>query len=119
WDATNVVNADIAVVMPIGLDNTDYLGETLAEIAGEKAGIIKTRADSDDFAEPQETIAVIAEQEEEAMDVLLQRAVDVDAGVARAGSEFAAVESRIAVGGQQVNIQGLGGMYEDVFIPLH
>ena len=119
WDATNVVNADIAVVMPIGLDHTDYLGETLAEIAGEKAGIIKTRADSDDFAEPKENIAVIAEQEKEAMDVLLQRAVDVDAGVARAGSEFAAVESRIAVGGQQVNIQGLGGMYEDVFIPLH
>src|SRR5699024_11273724 len=43
WDATNVVNADIAVVMPIGLDNTDYLGETLTDIAGEKAGIIKDR----------------------------------------------------------------------------
>ncbi len=119
WDATNVVNADVAVVMPIGLDHTDYLGETLAEIAGEKAGIIKARPDSEDFAEPKENIAIIAEQEKEAMDVLLQRTVEVDAGVARAGSEFAAVESRIAVGGQQVNIQGLGGMYEDIFIPLH
>ncbi|APT83262.1 bifunctional tetrahydrofolate synthase/dihydrofolate synthase [Corynebacterium ammoniagenes] len=119
WDATNVVNADIAVIMPIGLDHTDYLGETLTEIAGEKAGIIKARPESDDFAEPQENIAIIAEQDEEAMEVVLQRTVDVDAGVARAGSEFAAVESRIAVGGQQVNIQGLGGMYEDIFIPLH
>ena len=119
WDATNVVNADIAVIMPIGLDHTDYLGETLTEIAGEKAGIIKARPESDDFAEPQENIAIIAEQDQEAMEVVLQRTVDVDAGVARAGSEFAAVESRIAVGGQQVNIQGLGGMYEDIFIPLH
>ena len=119
WDATNVVNADIAVIMPIGLDHTDYLGETLTEIAGEKAGIIKARPESDDFAEPQENIAIIAEQDQEAMEVVLQRTVDVDAGVARAGSEFAAVESRIAVGGQQVNIQGLGGMYEHIFIPLH
>ncbi len=119
WDATSVVNADVAVVMPIGLDHTEYLGETLTEIAGEKAGIIKKRPESDDFAEPKENIAIIAEQEKEAMDVLLQRAVEVDAGVARSGSEFAAVESRIAVGGQQLNIQGLGGMYEDIFIPLH
>src|SRR5699024_1291836 len=101
WDATNVVSADFAVVMPLGLVHTDYIGEILAEIACAKAGIIKTRADSDDYAEPKENIAVIAEQEKEAMDVLLQRAVAGDAGVARAGSEFASVESRIAVGAQQ------------------
>ena len=53
------------------------------------------------------------------MRVILQQAVDVEAGVARSGSEFAALESRIAVGGQQINIQGLGGMYEDIFLPLH
>ena len=41
WDATNVVNAEVAVVMPVGLDHTDYLGDTITEIAGEKAGIIK------------------------------------------------------------------------------
>lgn len=119
WDATNVVNADVAVITPIGLDHTDYLGDTLTEIAGEKAGIIKERSDKDDPVTPNENIVVIAEQDPEAMKVVLQRAVDVDAGVARAGAEFAAVESRLAVGGQQVNIQGLGGIYEDIFIPLH
>ena len=120
WDATNVVNAEVAVVMPVGLDHTDYLGDTLTEIAGEKAGIIKAREhDADDVITPGENIAIIAEQEPEAMRVILQRTVDVGAGVARAGSEFAALESRIAVGGQQLTIQGLGGLYEDIFLPLH
>ena len=119
WDATNVVNADVSVITPVGLDHTDYLGDTLAEIAGEKAGIIKSREDADDPLTPNENIVVIAEQDPEAMRVILQQAVDVEAGVARSGSEFAALESRIAVGGQQINIQGLGGMYEDIFLPLH
>lgn len=120
WDATNVVNAEVSVIMPVGLDHTDYLGDTLAEIAGEKAGIIKAREhDDDDVLAPRENIAIIAEQEPEAMSVILQRTVEVGAGVARSGSEFAVLESRIAVGGQQLNIQGLGGLYEDVFLPLH
>ena len=119
WDATNVVNGDVSVITPVGLDHTDYLGDTLAEIAGEKAGIIKPREDADDPLTPNENIVVIAEQDPEAMRVILQQAVDVEAGVARSGSEFAALESRIAVGGQQVNIQGLGGLYEDIFLPLH
>ena len=119
WDATNVVNADVSVVTPVGMDHTDYLGDTITEIAGEKAGIIKPREDADDPLTPNENIVVIAEQDPEAMRVILQQAVDVEAGVARSGSEFAALESRIAVGGQQVNIQGLGGLYEDIFLPLH
>lgn len=36
WDATNVVNAEVSVIMPVGLDHTDYLGDTLAEIAGRR-----------------------------------------------------------------------------------
>ena len=119
WDATNVVTADVSVITPVGMDHTDYLGETITEIAGEKAGIIKPREDADDPLTPNENIVVIAEQDPEAMCVILQQAVDVEAGVARSGSEFAALESRIAVGGQQVNIQGLGGLYEDIFLPLH
>ena len=119
WDATNVVTADVSVITRVGMDHTDYLGDTITEIAGEKAGIIKPREDADDPLTPNENIVVIAEQDPEAMRVILQQAVDVEAGVARSGSEFAALESRIAVGGQQVNIQGLGGLYEDIFLPLH
>lgn len=118
WDATNVINADVDVITPIGLDHTGILGETLAEIAGEKAGIIKSRWDTDDLLAPPDNVVVIAEQEPEAMQVLLEKAVSVDASVARAGSEFGAVSSTIAVGGQQVTLKGLGGVYEDIFLPL-
>ncbi|OFS17141.1 dihydrofolate synthase [Corynebacterium sp. HMSC27B11] len=118
WDATNVVNSDVSVITPIGMDHTDFLGDTLTEIAGEKAGIIKSRWDREDLLTPPENIAIISEQEPEAMRVLLERAVEVDAAVARAGAEFGAVESTVAVGGQRLTIKGLAGTYDDIFLPL-
>lgn len=70
WDATNVVDAPVAVITPIGIDHTDYLGETLAEIATEKAGIIG--APRGDLV-PVDTVAVIGRQAPEAMEVILAR----------------------------------------------
>lgn len=118
WDATNVINADVAVITPIGLDHTDYLGETIEHIAGEKAGIIKSRWDADDLLTPPDNVTVIAEQEPAAMNVLLEEAVSKDSAVARAGSEFSVLESSVAVGGQRLSIRGLGGTYDDIFLPL-
>ncbi|WP_052172835.1 folylpolyglutamate synthase/dihydrofolate synthase family protein [Nocardia sp. BMG111209] len=117
WDATNVVDGQVAVITPIGLDHTDYLGPDLTSIAGEKAGIIK--AAPKDLLVPRDTVAIIAEQQPEAMEVLLRRAVAADAAVARAGSEFRVLSRRIAVGGQVLELQGLGGVYDDIFLPLH
>ncbi|PFG28210.1 dihydrofolate synthase/folylpolyglutamate synthase [Corynebacterium renale] len=117
WDATNVIDADIAVITPIGMDHTDYLGDTLAEIAGEKAGIIKSRWDKEDLLSPPDNVAIVGSQEPEAMQVLLERAVSVDAQVARFGSEYGVVESRVAVGGQQLTLRGLAGEYTEIFLP--
>ncbi len=116
WDATNVVNAPVAVITPIGVDHVDYLGDTIADIASEKAGII-TRQDEDPV--PTDTVAVIARQLPEAMEVLLAQAVRADAAVAREDSEFAVLDRQIAVGGQLLELQGLGGVYSEVFLPLH
>ncbi len=116
WDATNVINAPVAVITPIGIDHVDYLGDTVTEIAGEKAGIITKQ--SDDLV-PTDTVAVIARQPQEAMDVLLAQAVRADAAVAREDSEFAVLGRQVAVGGQLLELQGLGGTYTDVFLPLH
>jgi dihydrofolate synthase/folylpolyglutamate synthase len=107
WDATNVVDAGVAAITPIGIDHTEYLGESIEEIAGNKAGIIKPGA-----------VAVIGAQEPDAMRVLLERAVEVDATVARFDSEFAVLDREFAVGGQRLNLRGLGGVYPDVFLPL-
>ena len=116
WDATNVVDAPVAVITPIGLDHTEYLGETVAEIASEKAGIIGKA--KDDLV-PVDTVAVIARQTPEAMEALLAQAVRSDAAVAREDSEFAVLGREIAVGGQLLELQGLSGVYTDVFLPLH
>ena len=116
WDATNVVDAPVAVITPIGLDHTDFLGERIADIAGEKAGII-TRA-KDDLM-PTDTVAVIGRQVPEAMEVLLAEAVRADAAVAREDSEFAVLSRQVAVGGQVLQLQGLGGVYPEMFLPLH
>jgi dihydrofolate synthase / folylpolyglutamate synthase len=108
WDNTNVLDAEVAVVTPIDLDHTQYLGSTIDEIAGEKAGIIKPGAS-----------AVLAAQPPEAAQQLLRRAASVGATIAREGLEFGVLERRVAVGGQELTLQGLGGVYDEVFLPLH
>ncbi|TFV55850.1 bifunctional folylpolyglutamate synthase/dihydrofolate synthase [Geodermatophilus sp. DF01-2] len=107
WDATNVVDARVAVVTPVALDHAEYLGPDVGTIAGEKAGIIKPDA-----------VAVLARQQPAALDALVRRAVEVEAVVAREGTEFGVLDRRVAVGGQQLRLQGLGGEYEEVFLPL-
>jgi dihydrofolate synthase/folylpolyglutamate synthase len=108
WDATNVIDADVSVMMPIGLDHTEYLGETLTEIAQTKAGIIKESG-----------FIVLAQQEPEAAKELLKRAATVGAVVAREGVEYALLSRTLAVGGQLLTIQGIKETYEDIFLPLH
>jgi len=108
WDATNVADATVAVVLPIAIDHAQYLGGTPAAIAQEKAGIIKPGS-----------LAVIAEQRPEVAEVLLRRASEVGATVAREGMEFGVVTRVPAVGGQVISLQGLRGRYDDLFLPLY
>ena len=117
WDATNVIDGTVSVITPIAMDHADYLGDTLTAIAGEKAGIIKPA--EPDAAGTVDPVTVIAEQSPEVMDVLLRAAVDAGTIVARQGSEFAVLDAVIAVGGQMLTIQGLGGVYDEIFVPLH
>lgn len=116
WDATNVVDAPIVAITPIGIDHAEYLGVTVGEIAAEKAGVI--RGPRGELV-PVETVAIIGRQPPEAMDVLLAHSVRVAAVVAREDSEFAVLRRQVAIGGQVLDIQGLGGVYRDLFLPLH
>ncbi|GAB3492547.1 folylpolyglutamate synthase/dihydrofolate synthase family protein [Nocardiopsis coralliicola] len=108
WDATNTADGDVAVVTPIGIDHTEFLPDTVDGIAEEKAGIIKPGA-----------IAVLAQQPLEAAEVLVRRASEADAVVAREGIEFGVRHREVAVGGQLVTVQGLRGTYEGLFLPLY
>jgi dihydrofolate synthase/folylpolyglutamate synthase len=121
WDATNVADARVAVVTPISLDHAEYLGPDVATIATEKAGIIKPSSGDGVLADGRPdggVVAVLAHQPSGALEALVRRAIEVDATVAREGTEFGVLERRVAVGGQQVRLQGLGGEYDEVYLPL-
>jgi dihydrofolate synthase/folylpolyglutamate synthase len=108
WDATSVADAQVAVVLPIAVDHAQYLGDTPADIALEKAGIIKPGA-----------FAVLAEQRPEVAELLLRHAAEVGATVVREGMEFGVISRVPAVGGQVISLQGLRGRYDEIFLPLY
>lgn len=108
WDATNVADGTVSVITPIGLDHMEYLGSEITGIAAEKAGIIKP-----------DSIAVLAAQRPEVAEVLLEHCSKVGATVARQGMEFGVLRRDKAVGGQMLKLQGLGGAYDEVFLPLY
>ena len=108
WDATNIVTSQVSVITPIGLDHTEYLGETLEEIAETKSGIIKP-----------ESHVVLAAQPVEAAKVLTAKILEKSAIPYREGLEFLVSRRDIAVGGQLISVSGIHGEYTDLFIPLY
>jgi dihydrofolate synthase/folylpolyglutamate synthase len=108
WDSTNVINAKVSVVTPIGLDHTQYLGDTLTAIATTKSGIIKPGS-----------FAVLARQELDPAQVLMRKCAEVEAIPIREGVEYQVSNRSLAVGGQLISIKGVYGDYEELFLPLH
>ena len=108
WDATNVADADVAVITPISLDHERWLGQTVTDIAGEKAGVIKP-----------DCITVVGRQVPEVLDILARRGAEVGAQVRLLGRDFDLVGRSVAVGGQVLDIRTVSGQYNEVFLSLH
>lgn len=107
WDATNTIDADVSVILPIAMDHDRWLGHSIREIAEEKAGVIKPKQ-----------VVVIAKQSDEALEVLERKAREMDAIVRLEGRDFEVMDRHVGVGGQMVTIRTPSGVYEDVFVPL-
>jgi dihydrofolate synthase/folylpolyglutamate synthase len=108
WDATNVVQPEVAVITPIARDHERWLGYELVDIAGEKAGILKERV-----------TAVLAAQREEVDGVLLAAAAECGARVLREGVDLEVVSRQVAVGGQVIDLRTPGGLYTEIYLPMH
>jgi len=106
WDATNVADADVAVIGPVALDHERWLGDSLADIAAEKSGIVKAGSD-----------VVIAEQADVVADVVAP-ALTQARSVWREGIDVEVMDRHPAVGGQMVTLRTPGATYEGVFVPL-
>jgi dihydrofolate synthase/folylpolyglutamate synthase len=107
WDATNLIASDVAVICPIGLDHPE-LGSTIAEVAGEKAGIIK-----------QGKVAVVRDQPPEALEVLERRCDEQIATMLLEHREWGVEQRTAAVGGQALVVRGLHATYGDLVLPIH
>jgi dihydrofolate synthase / folylpolyglutamate synthase len=105
WDATNVVDAQVAVITNIGLDHTEFAGPELADIAREKAGIIKPRS-----------AVVVGETDPDLVDIFL---AEGGASYFVRGEQFETIDNSLAVGGRALDLRTPTTIYHDVFVPLH
>ena len=105
WDATNVVDATVAVVTNIGMDHTEFAGPTLEHIAREKAGIIKPRS-----------ATVVGETRPELVSIFAEAG---GASMLVADDDFEVLGNRLAVGGRLIDIRTPTTIYTDVYVPLH
>jgi dihydrofolate synthase/folylpolyglutamate synthase len=105
WDATNVIDAEVAVITNVSLDHTQYLGDTAAEIANEKAGIVK----------PGSTL-VLGETDPDLLPIFTGRGA---ARVVQRDVDFGWRANVQAVGGRMLELYTSGGRYPEVFVPLY
>jgi dihydrofolate synthase/folylpolyglutamate synthase len=105
-DATNVVKPQVGVITSISYDHTDVLGDTLAKIAGEKAGIIKAGAS-----------VVSAPQFPEAMEVIERVCREKGVRLVKVGRDVTWEKGSFNAEGQNFRVKGLKGDY-DLWIPL-
>jgi dihydrofolate synthase/folylpolyglutamate synthase len=108
WDATNVVVSDVAAITGIALDHTEYLGETVGEIAGEKAAIVD-----------QDGTVVTGPLPAGAEGAITARVADTEARWLRYGDDFLVESETLAVGGWVADIEGIYAPYPDLYLPLH
>ncbi len=104
FDATNVIDADVAVITNIGKDHTDGVGDWRRKIAEEKAGIIKPGSRvvlGSDFGELRATIDA-----------------EPNSGVWQYGVDIEVVSNELGVGGRVVSVTTPVGTYDDIFIPV-
>lgn len=107
WDATNVIDADVAVVTTVEVDHQRFLGSTREEIATEKLGIVKEGA-----------TLVCASQHDDVIPLVAARVKEQRARLIVEGRDFGLEDHTPAVGGQMIAVTTPAGRYEDVPLAL-
>lgn len=107
WDSTNVLDSAVQVICPISFDHEKWLGNTLTEIAGEKAGIIRPGA-----------TVICGPQEAEALEVIREVCREKNATLRLYGEDFTVSEQKMAVGGQMFTVTTPAASYQDLYLPL-
>jgi dihydrofolate synthase/folylpolyglutamate synthase len=107
-DASNAADAAVAVVTGVGLEHTDYMGETIGEIAAEKLAIL-----------PDSGILVTGDLADDAERVARLRVEETGSRWLRYGVDLRVADAAPAVGGWFVTVEGAYGVYPDLHLTLH
>lgn len=107
WDATNVIDAPIAVITPIAIDHAHVLGVSPEIIAEEKAGVIKSGS-----------IVISGEQLPAVNNVLRARCESMGAELRMEGDMFELERAALAVSGQAISMRIGSDRYEQLFLPM-
>jgi dihydrofolate synthase/folylpolyglutamate synthase len=105
WDATNVVDAQVAVITNIGLDHMEFAGPTRADIAREKAGIIKSQS-----------VVICGDTDEEIIEIFANAG---GASMLVRQRDFEVDSNQLALGGRMIDVRTPTTIYPDVLVPLH
>lgn len=105
WDATNVVDAQVAVITNIGMDHNEFAGPSLRDVADEKSGIIKPGS-----------AVIVGERDPDLVEVFRTAGGATTLAV---GDDFATTSNALAVNGRLVDLRTPTTIYTDVFVPLN
>ncbi|MGI8492413.1 MAG: bifunctional folylpolyglutamate synthase/dihydrofolate synthase [Acidimicrobiales bacterium] len=105
WDATNVADAAVAVVTNVGLDHVEFLGPTRADVAAEKAGIVKPTG-----------ALVLGERDPALLEIFAGR---YPSTLWLAGREYRCPRNELAVGGRVLDLSTPAANYGGVWLDLH
>lgn len=107
-DATNAVHGQVAVLTSVGLEHTEYLGDTLELIAEEKLAIVE-----------EGSVLVTGPLPQNIERLARRTAARLGINAYVYGSDFTIEGASPALGGWNLDIQGLHGLYEDIYLPVH
>lgn len=107
WDATNVVDSEVAVLTTIEVDHERYLGSSREEIASEKVGIISPRS-----------TVVCAAQHADAAAVIASAIAENSARLLLEGRDLRLLDGKVGLGGQMISVSTPAATYEDIPLSL-
>jgi dihydrofolate synthase/folylpolyglutamate synthase len=105
WDATNVVDAQVAVITNIGMDHNELAGPTKGHVAAEKAGVIKPGS-----------VVVVGETDPELLHYFTEAGGE---SVLLRGEHFDVLENQLALGGRMLDLRTPTTIFSEIFVPLH
>jgi len=106
-DSTNIINPEVCIITPVSFDHKEFLGNTLEEIAFEKAGIIKNNVP-----------VICSHQEPDALKIISKKAREMNSTLSNYGKDFSSVLKENKISGIHFDYKDMDIEISNIFLPL-